>query len=229
MEKTRLVELSLYHKLQDALSRYRAKERPKSADFSIYNLKYNSVQTKSPVNVYVNGSLKDISNYSIDYINGIISFNSQLTSMDVVEVDYTYCPINIYDESSNPESDDFKYPAIALYEMNRKDEAYELGNAKKEMHPTWVVEVWAERGGERNDITDMVVDMFEEGTMNVVDYNIGFPTNTDGSKNDNFNEENQIIGYMYCDSINYRKGGSLDIGDKPKFLTEIFADLTINI
>jgi hypothetical protein len=74
----------------------------------------------------------------------------------------------------------------------------------------------------------MVVDFFEEGDMRVIDYNIAFPTNADGTINTNYNEDNQIIGYMYCGSINYRKVGSLDIGEKPKFLTEIFADLTIN-
>ena len=228
MEKTRLVELTLYHKLQEALSRSRSKEKVTSANFLTYNLKYNSIQTNFPVTVYVNSAIQNTSNYSVDYINGIINFNTTLGSVDVVEVDYTYCPINIYDESVSPQSADFKYPAIALYELNRSDGAYELGNARKELHPTWVIEVWAERGGERNDITDMVVDFFEEGDMRVIDYNIAFPTNADGTINNNYNEDNQIVGYMYCGSINYRKGGSLDIGEKPKFLTEIFANLTIN-
>jgi hypothetical protein len=228
MEKTRLVELTLYHKLQKALSRSRSREKVTSANFLTYNLKYNSIQTDFPVTVYVNSAIQNTSSYSVDYINGLINFTTALRSVDVVEVDYTYCPINIYDESVSPQSPDFKYPAVALYELNRSDGAYELGNARKELHPRWVIEVWAERGGERNDITDMVVDFFEEGDMRVIDYNIAFPTNADGTINTNYNEDNQIIGYMYCGSINYRKGGSLDIGEKPKFLTEIFADLTIN-
>jgi hypothetical protein len=229
MEKTRLVELTLFNKIQEALSRTRSKEKPTSADFITYNLKYNSIQTKFPVNVYVNGSIKTTSDYSVNYINGIITFNSPLTSSDVVEVDYTYCPVTMYDESSNPESSDFKYPAVAIYELNSKGIGYELGNAKKELHPTWVIEVWAERGGERNDITDIIVDYLEEETFGIIDYNIAFPTNSDGTINNAFNEDSQIIGYMHCGSINYRKGGSLDIGEKPRFLTEIFVDLTINI
>jgi hypothetical protein len=229
LKKTRLVELSLYYAVQEALSRYRDKEKPKSANFSVYNLKYNNIQTNSQVSVYVNGILKSNTLYSVNYIEGIIIFNTALTSSDVVEVSYTYCPINIYDESKSPTNEDFKYPAVAVYEDERTDRPFELGNPRKEMHSTWVFEVWSERGGERNDITDTIMEMFEEGNVPVVDYNINFPTNSDGSKNSSFDETSQIIGYMLCDSINYRKGGSLDIGDNPKFLSEIIVDLTINI
>jgi hypothetical protein len=229
MKVTRLTELSLYYKVQEELSRYRAKEKPTSANFTVYNLKYNNIQINKPVTIYVNGMEKDPSLYTINYIEGIIAFNAPLTSSDVVEVSYTYCPINVYDESTSPQGTDFKYPAVAIYELVREDEAVELGSNKKELHPTWIFEVWTERGGERNDITDTIMEMFEEGSIPIIDFNIEFPVNADGSKNTNYDETTQVFGYMYCDSINYRKGGSLDIGEKPKFLSEIMADLTINI
>jgi hypothetical protein len=227
MKVTRLVELSLIYKVQEALSRRRSGERPKSADFRTYNLKYNNIQTREIVTVKVNGIVKNTSDYIIDYPNGSITMITALSSSDVIEIDYTYCPVNIYDEGESPQSKDFKYPAIAIYELEREDKPFELGNHKKEMNPTWVFEVWAERGGERNDITDTIMEIFE-GSVEVIDYNVEFPINSDGTKNDSFDGTSQIIGHMHCDSINYSKGGSLDIGEKPKFLTEIFADLTIN-
>jgi hypothetical protein len=226
---TRLVELSLYYKIPDSLSRTRVKEKPKSANFKVYNLKYNNIQVKHPIHVYVNGMEFNKNSYSVDNINGIVTLNTPITMTDVVEVTYTYCPVNIYDESTSPQSSDFKYPAVAIYEMDRVDEAIELGSNKKEKHPTWVFEVWSDRGGERNDITDDIMDMFEEGNIPVIDYNVNFPINSDGTINTNFDEITQTIGFMYCDSINYTKGGSLDIGEKPKYLSEIMADLTINI
>lgn len=228
MKITRLVGLSLYHTVQKSLTRIRVGEKPKSADFKVFKLKYSNIQTDYPIVVRVNGIEENPSNYIVDYKSGSINVSRTiLTSSDVVEVDYKYCTVNLYDESANPLSNDFSYPAVAVYEIDREDTPKELGNAKKEMHPTWGIEVWSERGGERDDITDTIMELFE-GSIEVVDYNIAFPVNEDGTKNDNFDEVSQTIGYMDCDSINYRKGGSLDIGDKPKFLTEILVDLTIN-
>lgn len=230
MEITRLTELSLFNYIQDKLSRSRSKEVPTSANFSTYNLKYNNVQTKYPVVVYVNNITYNSTGYKVDYINGIITFNIPLTSSDNVEVDYTYCPVNVYDESMNPQDDNFKYPAVAVYEGERKDIGFELGSNTKEMHPLWLIDIWAERGGERNDYTDMIVQLFDENSsLSIVDYNIAFPTNSDGTINESFNADNQIKGYMLIDSIKYHKGGSLNIGEKPRFLTEIFLDLTIVI
>lgn len=229
MNITRLTELTLIYMIQDKLSQFRGREKPKSADYKTYNLKYNNIQTKYPVVVYANGIEYNITGYKVDYINGMIIFNTPLTSSDIIEVDYTCCPVNIYDESINPQDSNFRFPAVAVYEIDRDDRAYELGNTKKELHPIWGIDVYAERGGERNDITDDIMKMFEEGTFRVIDYNISFPINSDGTANSNFNETSQIAGYMYCDSINYRKGGSLDIGDRKRYITEITVDLTINI
>lgn len=230
MEITRLVELSLFNKIQEKLSRFRSKEIPTSANFLTYNLKYNNVQTKDPVTVYVNGSQYNSSLYTVDYTNGIINFNTSLTSSDKVEVDYTYCFVNIYDESMSPSDNNFKYPAVAVYEAERKDEGLELGSNAKEMHPLWMIDVWAERGGERNDYTDMIVALFEESDSHtIIDYNIAFPVNSDGTINKSYNENSQIKGYMYVDSIKYHKGGSLNIGEKPRFLTEILLYLTVII
>lgn len=228
MEITRLVELSLFNKIQDKLSRFRSKETATSANFLTYNLKYNNIQTKYPVTVYVNNIPFNSSFYTVDYVNGIINFNTPLTSSDNVQVDYTYCFVNIYDESMSPTDNNFKYPAVAVYEASREDEGLELGSSVKEMHPLWVIDIWAERGGERNDYTDMIVSLFEQSDAHtIIDYNIAFPTNSDGTINPSFSESNQIKGYMYVDGIKYRKGGSLNIGEKPRFLTEILLDLTV--
>lgn len=230
MEITRLVELSLFEKIQDKLSRFKSKETPSSSNFSTYNLKYNSIRPNNPVTVYVNNIVYSSNYYSVDYNNGIINFNTPLTSSDNVQVDYTYCFVNVYDESISPIDNNFKYPAVSVFEINRKDKGLELGSTAKEMHPLWAIEVWAERGGERNDYTDMIASIFNEGdTHTIIDYNIAFPINSDGTINQSFDENSQLKGYMYVDSINYTKGGSLNIGEKPRFLSEIFLNLTIII
>lgn len=230
MEITRLIELSLFNHISDKLSRTRLKETPTSANFLTYNLKYNSIQTKYPVVVYVNNITYNSNSYTIDYVNGIVNFKTPLTSSDNVQVDYTYCTVNVYDESMSPTDNNFQYPAVAVYEAERKDVGFELGSTTKEMHPLWIIDVWSERGGERNDYTDMVVQLFEENSsLPIIDYNIAFPTNSDGTLNTSFNAGSQIKGYMFSDSIKYHKGGSLNIGEKPAFLTEILLDLTVVI
>jgi hypothetical protein len=190
-----------------------------------YNLKYSNIQTKNDIVVYVN-NIAQSSDYTVNYQNGIITFNSQLQSSDVVKADYWYCPINIYDEGKNPASDDFKYPAVAVYEDIANHEAYELGSSKTEKVTTWVFEVWSERGGERSDMTDTIVELLE-GNIPIVDYNSGFPLDRNGNKNESFDATN-ILTYAVCDSINYTKGGSLDIGDKPKYLSQIYAVLRVS-
>jgi hypothetical protein len=223
MEITRLTELSLFYNMRDYLSVKKTGEVLSSTNLISYTVKYTNVITSIPMVVYKNGAI--VINYTIDYVNGIITFNSTLLVGDVVTVDYYYCIFNIYDESSNATTDSFKYPAIAIYEDDTDTAGFELGSATKETTTTWIIEVWAERGGERNDATDNIVKMFN-GTIPIVNYNNGFPVNSDKTLNINFNP-NDIMTYAICESIKYRKGGSLDIGSKPMYFSEIRADLKI--
>lgn len=229
MKITRLVELTFWYKVQEALGQQRLKETATSADFLTYTLKYNSIIYSSPITVYINGITQNSSFYTVNYTQGLITLKNKITSSDIVQVDYSYCPINMYDESTNPTSKDFKYPAVAVYEQKRNDVPYELGNAKRMLEPTWVFDIWAERGGERNDISDIIMELLEENNIPIIDYNQGFPVNADGSLNPSFNYTSQTIGYITTNSINYLKGGSYDSGEQPKFLTEIYADLEIYI
>lgn len=224
MRISRLIELTLFYKLQDLFSTSKNAERISSADFKTYNLKYTNIQPQYPVNVYVDGVLS--SAYTIDYVNGIITFASALVSTNIVTVDYTYCPVNIYDEGRNPLSQDFKYPAVAVYEDTASLHPYELGTGNREIRSYWIFEVYAERGGENNDIKDAIVDMMQEDPFPIIDYNLGFPINRDGTKNTSF-DSNNASAYANIYSINYIKGGSLDIGDKPKYMSQIHVELSI--
>jgi hypothetical protein len=226
MKTTRLVELSLYYKLKDSLSIKRTGETLTSVDFISYNLKYDNITTTFDVVVYVDGEIAT-SGYVVDYINGIIKFDSALSSSNIVKADYYYCPYRIYDESSSETTDNFKYPAIAIYEDETETEPYEIGTATTEKVKSYVVQVWSERGGERNDVTDSIVEILER-SIPIIDYNAGFPVNNDGTKNMSFNP-NSIVTVAVSDSINYRKGGSLDIGTKPKYFAEIYVDFKIFI
>jgi hypothetical protein len=226
MKITRLTELSLYYKLRESLSIKKSADLAKSVDFSLYTLKYNNITTTLDVVVYKNGTIAT-SGYVVDYINGTIKFDTALTSSDQVKADYYYCPFNLYDESSNELTDNFKYPAIAIYEDDTDTTPYELGNSSTEKTKSYVIQVWSERGGERNDATDSIVEMLE-GSIPIIDYNAGFPTNSDGTKNTSFNPNNYLT-VAISDSINYQKGGSLDIGKKAKFFAEIYVELKIFI
>lgn len=227
MKITRLVELSLVYKIQEVLSVQRLGEVLNSVDYKNYNLKFPNVQASLPFKIYVDNQ-EQSSGFTVNYSNGIVMFDTSINPTSVVKADYYYCPVHIYDESSSAkdQNNDFKYPAVAIYEDDSIHVPYELGNPTKEIHSTWVIEVCCERGGERNDITDMIMEMFNDH-IDIIDYNLGFPLNTDGTKNLSF-DPNNIAGVMYADSINYNKGGSLDIGDKPKYLSQIYVDLVIN-
>ncbi|RPK20067.1 hypothetical protein [Paenibacillus xylanexedens] len=226
MKISRLIELSLFYQLRDLLSVKKTNDIAKSVDFISYQLKYNNISTTKDVVVKVDGNIV-ASGYSVDYLNGIVNFDIALTQSNQVKVDYYYCNFNIYDESSNETSESFKYPAVAIYEDETETKPYELGSSQTEKTKTYIIQVFSERGGERNDVTDSIVELLE-GSIGITDYNLGFPLNEDGTLNDSF-DPYQIITYTHAESINYRKGGSLDIGNKPKFYSEIIVDLKIFI
>jgi hypothetical protein len=224
MKITRLTELSLYYKIKDTLSIKRTGEVLKSVDFLSYSLKYNNIPTAFEVVVKVDGTVAT-SGYAVDYINGLIKFISPLTASNTVTADYYFCPFNIYDEGSNESTDNLKYPAIGIYEDNADAIPFELGSSNTEKIKEFVIEVWSERGGERTDAVDTLVEMLE-GNIPIINYNDGFPYNTDGTINMSFDPTN-IVAIATTDSINYSKGGSLDIGNKPKYFSEIRVDLKI--
>lgn len=226
MKISRLTELSLYYMLRDTLSIKKTKDIAKSVDFLSYSLKYNNITTTYDVVVSVN-DIEATSGFVVDYINGVVKFDTALIASDIVKVNYYYCPFNLYDESSNELTDNAKFPAIALYEDETDTRPFELGTSQTEKVKTYIIQVWSERGGERNDATDSIVEMLE-GSIPIVDYNNGFPVNADGTKNLAFDSSN-IITVANTDSIKYEKGGSLDISKKPKFFAEIYVDLSIFI
>lgn len=226
MKISRLIELSLFYKIRELLAVKKTNEVAKSVDFSTYTLKYKNVEPSKEVVVKVDG-VETTEGYRLDYLNGIIHFDTPLSSLNKVEVSYFYCNFNIYDESSNETTDNFKYPAIAIYEDYTDTRGYELGSSQTEKTKTYIIQVFSERGGERNDVTDSIVEMLE-GSIGITDYNEGFPLNEDGTINTSF-DPNNIVTYSVTESINYRKGGSLDIGNTPKFSSEIIADLKIFI
>jgi hypothetical protein len=226
VEKTRLVELSLFYAVQKALAIRKTNEIPSSSDYKNYSLKYKNISSFFSPIVEVNAMTVSVG-YAINYIQGIVIFDNALLSSDTVKVTYEYNKVNIYDEGKNPLDDDFRYPALAIYEVEMRDEGFELGNSVKEKNGIWSFEVLAEKGGERHDISDKIYRAIsEEGSIPIVDYNIAFPINADGMKNVQFNEEIQTIGHITCDSINKRNAGSLGIGDKPKYISEIMAELS---
>ncbi|MNS33486.1 hypothetical protein D3C71_1121600 [compost metagenome] len=225
MKKTRLVETSLYYKIKKALSIKKSGETViTSEEKAVFNLKYNNIDESSEIHVYINDILQDTDKYSLNYPDGSVRLYSPVPANTKVSFTYSYCPVYIYEEGLNPKSDHFKYPAVAIYEDTSAQRPFELGNSKKETSSDWIIEVWCEFGGERNDITDTILEMFDE-EIEIIDYNLAFPTKRDGTLNEDFNYDNQIITYATCDSINCSKAGSLDIGIKPKYLSEILINL----
>lgn len=228
MRITRLTELSLFYKIRELFTATKTGEILKSADFQTYNLKYTNVQLNSTINVYVNGVIQT-TGYSLDYMTGVLRFDTRFNSLTEIKIDYSYCPYSIYDEGIDPSSKDnkFSYPAIAVYEATSEDEPIELGSSRRDRISDWVVEIWTENGGANSDIRDTIMELFIE-EIKILDYNIAFPTNRNGSLNEMFSAEEQTIGYAIADSINSGKSGSLNIGEKPKYLSEIFVELKIS-
>lgn len=220
------MELSLYYKIREHLAIKKTNEKLNSVDRISYPLRYNNIPALFNVVVLVN-EIEATSGYAVDYINGIVKFDTVLTVTDKVKATYYYCPFNIYNESSNETTDILKLPAIGIYEDATDTQPFELGNSRTEKTKTYVIQIWSEHGGERNDATDSIVELLE-GSLPIIDYNEGFPTNEDGSKNQTF-DYSKSIALAATDGINYRKGGSLDVGSKAKYFAEIYVDFKIFI
>lgn len=228
MKITRMVELSLYFYLKDNLSILKTGEVLTSTDLITYPVKFRNVVVNNELKVYVNNILQDESTYSFDYQNGILRFNSIRSVSDAVKIDYRYCYLNIYDEGQFESKKDIQMPCVVIAEEDFKDVAYELGTNKKERRGVWNIAVFADRGGERNDITDEVCELLEVGTLPVINYGLNFPFLSNGQKNVAFDPTSQIEGYLDFDSINCFKAGSYSLGDKPTYTSEILVSMTIN-
>lgn len=226
MKKTRLVESSLHYRIKQGLSLHKTGESIVTTKAqSVFYLKHSNMDESAEVKAYVGGILQENTAYTVNYVKGSVTFSSPLPIGSEVSFDYSYCPFFFYEEGVSPQSsDDFKYPAIAIYEDGSSLHPYELGNSGKETYADWIIEVWCELGGERNDATDAILEIFDE-EIAIIDYNQSFPILRDGTRNEGFNPDAQTIAYASCESINCTKSGSLDIGKKPRYLSEIFVSL----
>ncbi|MDP5273656.1 hypothetical protein [Chengkuizengella axinellae] len=229
MENTNLIELSLYYKLKEFLSEKIELEEAVSEDQIVYSLQKNLIETNSAIEVFVNQELVETSEYTVNYMQGTITFHSPLVSSDLVTANYQASKVHFYDINKEFITDQFNYPAICIYESKRKYEPIEFGTARKSIIANWFIDVWSDDVKQRNDISDQVITLLLEEDIDIVDYNVSLPIHADGTINPIFNPQNNILGNLLMNSINYEKKGSLDNETTTTYLTQINTEFVVNI
>jgi len=208
--------LSLYYHIKNHISTQVTNEQLTSQDYKAYQSKYKLWYEVKPI-IRLNGI--QTFDFSIDINNGTIIMDNQLTSTDIVTADYKYSLAYIYDDyPDNLENNQLKLPAISIVNEDTVEKPYQLTNGKK-INRYYVVEIWAERGTQRDDLSETVKELFDQ-TLPLIDFNQGFPIQNNRI-NYNFDITSQTIEIMYLEEFRMYPSRTLEVGEKQKYIMSI--------
>jgi hypothetical protein len=184
-----LIEASLYYHLQHALKGTFTNQLLTTNDYLTYISPYKNLLPLEPVFVYKNG--EDVTAaVKIYYPEGKVVFEQQNSSSDNITLSASYCLVDIkttYEESFVP-------PVVLVDVAMIRSAPLELGTVVKRRNVCNIeIIAYTESKVQVNELLDMVVGSILGGVP-IIDYNQGFPLNSDGTKNINYT--GPIIGYL---------------------------------
>lgn len=226
MKLLRLIEQSVYYAVMDCLTINIADETLTTNDnyYKIYKSRYNNWSVTGNVVVKKNNEVVS-SGITLDYVNGKVIFASANTSTDVIKLTYSPCSVNLV-QAYPDDPTSIKLPTVSIEHSETEERGYEIGSSsRKEINMWFFIDIFAQRSGQRSDIVDTIKEYFDMD-IPVINYNNGFPTNSDGSKNNNFDIFIQTIGYLQTDSISVSTSRSLDNGNVEQYVATLPVLLT---
>ena len=201
MQRTRLVDLSLYYYIKDSILVQNGYIYNRAGAILTQDvndqLKYVSdinnwvyVDLVSyPVVVYDGGVVVDASNYTINFVDGNITF-SGYTPTGIVTADYSYDIYKMQVEWTDDIFDRNDLPFILIESMPDYTEGFQIGGGKRQVL-SYRIQVFDLSDPESKDITDLLDDYLDH-YLPIINYNDGMPLNFDGSKNTSFSNVTQF-------------------------------------
>lgn len=212
--------LSLYYHLKDYLSIEVKDEELSTEDNIEYSSNHSLWYEVKPV-IKING--EQTTDFKLDSYNGKITMDNELTDSDVVTATYKYSPVYIYDDyPDNLDDNELKLPAVSIVNEDTTENPYQLTSGKRVIR-YYVIEVWAERNTQRDDLSEKIKEKFDQ-SLELIDFNLGFPI-MNGRINYDFDMKNQAYDYLYLDDFRMHPDRTQGLGDKMLYVMSM--DITI--
>jgi hypothetical protein len=192
MRLTRLVKLSLLHYLRQFFVRSIKGEVATTKDYRCFSGASKPWLPSRDLLVYCNGSPLPSSTFSANYQGGYVTRATAGDASDVIQLYYSYNWLHIV--SSWPSDDVMVLPVLAVQSGPRSELPLELGGPDRIQY-LFHLELFTADEGARDDISDELRDVFSR-RASLIDFNLGFGINADGTKNVDFDEARQCFGEM---------------------------------
>lgn len=137
--------------------------------------------------------------YKINYANGEIEFLYPLIETDVVTADYSYTWLDVFPGWKDQE---FTLPALFITMGIDYEQPYEIGlRGTSEWYNLQIsIDLYGVNESQSSDMAYRLRRYFDY-SIPIYDFSTSFPVNHLGFKDDNFNKEEQSIGYMSAENI----------------------------
>ena len=185
--------------------------------------------TRNRVDVYVDGTLANRDDYTIDFLAGTVAFNT--APQGAVTVDFNYFVANVVE--NYPEGDDpvvaqtlekWHLPAIAYGLTGFRGNAFAIGSTALDRVYPLTIDVLCSDDGQKKDLADDLVRYLQ--VIPLIDFSAHWALTASNEADSIFNPTTQALGFLRVGDLNVawpnpRKGGS----DKEKHRVLITATL----
>lgn len=179
-----------------------------------------------PVTIYDNEDEVDLSNYSRNFIQGIITFDDDYSIKGAITADYTYLTPNL--RESYPEEEEFKYidlPLLVYGIAGSPMTSLKLGGDKRLIHDCQV-DIFARNEDEKDELQNLIEDKLKDNpNFEEINFNQGFPLTETGELDSDFynNIGKQLCPYCESDDIKYSaKDNCFECLNCGKTFTELY-------
>lgn len=188
----RLASMSLIMHLRNNLFFSAENEVLNTKDNIRYTTRFNPWVISTPFNIYRDGALVAPDEYTLNYLNNTITFNTE--QVGIISADYSYNWVKIVDTWPD---ELYQTPVISLQSGLIREKGLQIGGGTK-VYIDCYLNIFARNRAARDDIVEIVKDVLSKD-IPLIDFNKGFPVNEDGTKNSNFSIEANRINWLYTD------------------------------
>lgn len=146
--------------------------------------------TDYPVKIYEDAVEVDAANYSVNYIDGSVLFNFVPTGD--ITADFYYDVYKILESWPDETFERDDLPCIIIDEIDGVPTGLQIGGGRLSTY-SYAFQIFELSDDEARDVGDSIQEKFNHW-LPVIDYGLGFPLNSDGTKNTSFSTITQFVG-----------------------------------
>lgn len=159
--------------------------------------------TTYPVTIYDAGNEVSSSNYTRNFLLGVVTFSDSYSIQGTITADYTYLIPNL--RAKYPDEEEFKYinlPLLVLGIAASPMTSLRLGGDKRLIHDCQI-DIFARYDDEKDELQNLIEDKLRDNpNFEEINFNQGFPLTGNGEVNSNYTKP--IKKYLNVKEVNSR-------------------------